>query len=538
MSKYLRALAASAIGAVSVVEFIFFNNGFSAFNATVYYFSLLFVFFLAVGFPPPGARNRTLQFALMGSIIAISGVYTLFDNQGLRFLNGAVILFLMGVMCLQRIGEEKFTIGEKGFLKELMLGYILRPILSVPEPFKEAGALRKKHKDGNGSPACTAEAEPTEKKGISVMVQIIIALAIGLPLVLFLTVLLAFSDAIFADWVEGLIQSLNFEFFGDIVLRLFLFVLVVPFTASIIFSYRNKRFYSTDSNAGNTAKALLIPEASAITILVLVNTLYLIFAAIQSVYLFGAWSGQLPEGLTYAEYARSGFFELAFVSAINAIMILVSIRYTNRRENAGTAVRILAMILIALSFVQLASAFRRMALYIEAYGLSEDRYLVSGFMILMGVLFILLAVREFLEKMPLFKSAMIVGVLALLIINFSVPGYWIASHNIDRYLSGDLQTIDTDYLMRNSSDSLLVLLKREAELREIDDDILKEELDKVNEYVSAKYVGDRADEDGRKQYDPYETSETSYHTIINSDWKSFNVSSYRVLLEIEAPQKD
>jgi|GEM_PF-582088 hypothetical protein len=533
MSKYIRALAASVIGAFAVVEFVFFSQGFSALNSTVYYFSLLFAFFLAIGLPPRGAKNRAFQLALAGAIIAISSVFTLFDNQGLDFLNGAVILFLMGIMCLQRIGEERFAIGEQGFLKELFLGFILRPILSIPEPVKEVSALRKEKKILSTGIPGTA---PTAPKGISVMVQIIIALAIGLPLILFLTVMLAFSDAVFADWVQGLLQYLDEWAIKEAIQRLFLFFLVVPFTASIIFSYKSKRFYSAKNSVAGEPNALLIPEASAITILVLVNTLYLIFAVIQSVYFFGAWAGQLPEGLTYAEYARSGFFELAFISAINAIMILVSIRYTNRSAKTGMAIRILSMILIGLSFIQLASAFRRMALYIEAYGLSEERYLVSGFMILMAVLFILLAVREFFEKLPLFKSALQVGVLALLIINFSVPGYWIASHNIDRYLSGDLKTLDTDYLMRSSSDSLLVLLDKEDELHELSEDDLEEDLDKVHEFISIRYMRDWEDRNDR--YNSDEDPERSYTQIIDSTWKSFNVSSYRVYLEAETTRDD
>ncbi|MBN1775286.1 MAG: DUF4173 domain-containing protein [Clostridiales bacterium] len=530
MSKYFRALAASVIGAFAVVEFVFFSYGFSAFNATVFYFSLLLAFFLAIGFPQSGAKNRTLQFVLMGAIVALSACFTLFDNRGLDFLNGAVILFLMGILCLQRIGEERVAIGEKGFLKELLLGYILRPLLSIPDPFKEASELSKaKRNIADG----TANSAPTRRSGLSTVVQIIIALAVGLPLLIVLTVLLASSDAVFADWLGDLIQFLDARFVTDVLFRLFLFVPVVPFVMSTIFSYKNKRFYSNNGGASGSTQAMLIPEVSAITILALVNALYLVFAVVQSVYMFGAWAGELPEGLTYAEYARSGFFELAFVSVINAIMILVSIRYTKRRERAGTTVRVLSMILIALSFVQLASAFRRMALYIEAYGLSEDRYLVSGFMILMGVLFILLAVREFFEKLPLFKSALLAGVLALLLINFSVPGYWIASHNIDRYLSGDLDMLDADYLMRNSSDSLLVLLEREDELREEEDDRIEKDLDQIDKFVSSRYIKEADDEDGL-----FGNRYSSYNKVIDTTWRSFNVSSYRVLMATEETRRD
>ncbi|MCQ5134549.1 DUF4153 domain-containing protein, partial [Coprococcus eutactus] len=49
-----------------------------------------------------------------------------------------------------------------------------------------------------------------------------------------------------------------------------------------------------------------------ISITVVLTAFYLIFAVVQIVYLFMNSAG-LPDYMTYAEYARRGFFQLLFV---------------------------------------------------------------------------------------------------------------------------------------------------------------------------------------------------------------------------------
>jgi len=518
MSKYLRALIASVLGTAAAVECFFFSDGFNALNFTILFYVLLLAFMMVVGLPPRGSKNRVLHYFIFASILVISSTYTLFDNRGLHFLNGLSISVLIAILCLGRIGEDRCAIGSKGFVGELFSGFFVRPLLCIPDPVR--GAMEfKKERLLQTEPAGTLtdgrnaeEPEPVKKRMVPIILQILAALMIGLPLVLILAVLLASSDAVFADFMEGIIKKLDTEFFANVILRLILFVIVIPFMASTMFSYKNHRLFSQRFQSGYEEKPKLIPEASAITILVLVNILYLIYAAVQSVYLFGAWADRLPDGLTYAEYARKGFFELAFVSAINAIMLLVSIRYTNRRGKVGIAVRVLSVVLIALSAIQLASAFRRMALYIEAYGLSEDRFLVSAFMILMAVLFLFLGICEFKEKFPLLKSSLITAVAALLIVNFCVPNHLVATYNVDRFLNGDLASLDIDYLKKSSADSVLVLLDREEELMELENSKIDEDLTALHDYISDRYYDNHTGD-----------------AFIDDTWKSFNISSYRVL---------
>ena len=60
-----------------------------------------------------------------------------------------------------------------------------------------------------------------------------------------------------------------------------------------------------------------------ITFTSIISVIYLMYCLIQIVYLFIGLQVGLPADLTYAEYARGGFWELLFVSIVNFIMVLL-----------------------------------------------------------------------------------------------------------------------------------------------------------------------------------------------------------------------
>lgn len=524
MKNYIRMLVASLIGAAAVVEYYIYSGGHTAANATVYFCSLMLAFFLAVGLPPKGARERGFQFFLMGSILAISLTFVLFDNRGLRFTNSAVLILLTGILFLQRIGVERCSVGEKGFLPEVFMGYFLRPFTSLVDMFEEGKRVFVKSK---------AEGDVSSTKNGRVILQIGIALLVGIPLILFLTGILMASDQIFEEWFEGAFEVIaDWLSFGT-VNRIILTLVLLPFSASVLFGYAKRSVSNRRFKEEKVEKPVLIPAFSAITLLVLINALYLLYAVVQSVYLFGAWSGNLPGDLSYAEYARKGFFELAFISAINAIMILAAIRYTQRGAKTGRTVRVLSILLIVLSFVQLFSAFRRMTLYISAYGLSEDRFLVSGFMVLVGILFIMLGIREFSERFPLLKASLIAGILALFLVNACVPGRIVASYNVRQYLNGELDSLDTRYLQSMSSDSLIVILSEEEKLRETGDERILKSMDEIHDFISVYYLGEKYGDFSYsdRRYDPYDI--VSYRESTEMTWKGFNLSKHRLLMAAE-----
>lgn len=524
--KYLRTAIAATLGAASLVEFFFFGEGAAQAGLSLMFLFLLGGFLLAVGLPRKEEKSFVFQVFLMTGVILVALSFTLFDTPGLIFINFLSLGIMMGILFLQRACGDLCGIGERGFLPELAVGYVLRPFLSIGEPMKELKetvAGLGKSDDGETSP------EIKRRVGKTVF-HVFLALVVGIPLILFLANLLAQTDAVFGDFVERIMDAIDIELSLDLFGRLFLFLLIIPFASSIVWSYRNKRLYLHKNGEVSKERSIHFPALSAIIILGLVNVLYLIYAVIQSVYLFGAWAGELPGNLTYAEYARSGFFELAFISVLNAGMILLAIRYTSRVGATGKAIRILSVLLLGLSAVQLASALRRMFLYMEAYGLSESRYLVTAFMFLMAILFMFLLFKELKETFPLLKAATIACVLALLLVNYSVPGFWVARYNVKRYLEGDLPKLDAGYLT-NSADSLLVVLENEDEILSGADEETVNEMEEFHAVIDSMYFGNF-------EYEYLENingghAAYGYKQLLEKNWKRFNVSKLRVLIDAE-----
>lgn len=118
------------------------------------------------------------------------------------------------------------------------------------------------------------------------------------------------------------------------------------------------------------------------TVLGALNVLFLAFVIVQLRYLFGGTAlVQETLGLTYAEYARRGFFELTAVAALVVPVLLGADRLLRRpAPRQERIIHGLTVALVGLVYVTLASAVYRMALYQQAYGLTELRLLVTFFL--------------------------------------------------------------------------------------------------------------------------------------------------------------
>ena len=113
----------------------------------------------------------------------------------------------------------------------------------------------------------------------------------------------------------------------------------------------------------------------------LVDLLFLGFMIVQFRYLFGgAEMVEVTPGMTYAAYAREGFFQLVVATALGLPWLLVANRLQGNREGpAGWSFRALAGVQLLLLLAIVASAVQRMLVYLHAYGLTLFRAcLVSG----------------------------------------------------------------------------------------------------------------------------------------------------------------
>lgn len=193
--------------------------------------------------------------------------------------------------------------------------------------------------------------------------------------------------------------------------------------------------------------------------------LYVLFFISQWDYYVSAFTRALPEGLTYATYAREGFFQLCTVCIINAILLWAF--YTLARapqEKPHPVQRIYAGLISVFTLILIATALSKMILYIDSYGLTQKRVYASWAMIVLAVIFVLVLLRQCIRKLP----AVSVGAVAVLLLfaAIALPNVdgMIANYNVDRYLAGDLETVDVEALEKLDVSAVPALVKLEKEL--------------------------------------------------------------------------
>ena len=215
--------------------------------------------------------------------------------------------------------------------------------------------------------------------------------------------------------------------------------------------------------AGAVASSPHPPRLGRVELGIPLGLLVLLFAAfvtIQSRYLFGgAGLVEATIGLSYAEYARRGFIELVVVVFLLVPTLLAADWSLDRDDRfAVRDFRIIAFILLGLTLVIVASAFERMRLYIDNYGMSVDRIYATSAMIwvvLMLVLFALTVLRNARHRFAF--GAVVAGFAVLGALNVSSPDSVVARINVARADSGE--ELDADYLLRLSADAMPLVLK-------------------------------------------------------------------------------
>jgi hypothetical protein len=195
--------------------------------------------------------------------------------------------------------------------------------------------------------------------------------------------------------------------------------------------------------------------------IVLLDLLFAAFVAVQ----LGNWFGgdryvQETAGLTYAEYARGGFWQLTVVTILTLGVLAVAARKAPRCDGGDRAAMRTGLGLLAgLALVVVASALARMAAYEDAYGLTRLRLLVAACEVWFGLIF-LMVLANGVRLRPLGrrkggwlqKAAFGTGVGMLLLLAALNPDGMIADRNIDRYEA--TRKIDIYYLGELSADAV------------------------------------------------------------------------------------
>lgn len=200
--------------------------------------------------------------------------------------------------------------------------------------------------------------------------------------------------------------------------------------------------------------------------LVLLDLLFVAFVGVQLVVLFGGHDYVLETaGLTYAQYAREGFFQLVVAAALTLAVVAGASRWARRRDPRDTRVlHLLLGVLLLLTLVVLASALKRLVLYEQAFGFTRLRISVHAVILWLAGLLLMVAVAGALRRGRWLPRAVVgFSAAALLVFNLANPDGIVARRNVERFQQTG--QVDLAYLGRLSPDAFPALATLPSPLR-------------------------------------------------------------------------
>lgn len=277
-----------------------------------------------------------------------------------------------------------------------------------------------------------------------ILKRIAIALAIAIPILFLFGVLFYSADEIFAAWI----RSINIEAID--LWRIVRTVAMTLFVGSIFYVFIHPE-YALKEKIWNIKKA---DALIAIIVLLLVNVLFAVFVFIQFKYLFGTAAYVFGNNVSFAEYARKGFFELVWVMVFASALLFIVYRFFSFSKGKRF-VDVLQVILIAQIAIIACSALKRMNLYQDQFGFTVKRLYVEWYIYttLATLLWAGIGVLFTLHFRKFFYGGLVLWTVACAgILSYNVD-YAIAKENIDRFAAGKRE-LDVDYLAKLSPDIL------------------------------------------------------------------------------------
>jgi len=288
--------------------------------------------------------------------------------------------------------------------------------------------------------------------------HIFLGILIAIPLLVVVLALLTSADMIFSSWTE---TALDHIFFSSNPYLACLLTLVIYAVAYGIMAAASRMMAPKQAGAQTTVVQGAAGELqekkgsnalTAITVTLLLTLVYLLFCGIQLYFLFGGGKVRLPDGFTYAEYARQGFFQLLAVTFLNVLILM----FCRKAAGESRVLRVVLTVFSACTYIMIASAAMRMLLYVDAYSLSFLRILVLWFLGLNTLLVTGIILAIYRSKFPLFRYFVAVTAICYIVLAYANVDYIIAAYNTKS--QEKMEKIDIDYLTTLSSDAAPVLL--------------------------------------------------------------------------------
>ena len=398
-------------------------------------------------------KNKKGLFLII-PITLISLSYFIYDNEFIEWFNPIVIVLLTLSMYILTIRPTNNIIR---FIKD-GIRLLFEPLGCIGKFYNIAclklGELLKLSESG--------------KKRLK-------SLLIVIPIVIVILLLLCSADLIFKTYFDDLFklfEKIKIEhIIGRIARALIVFTCIGATTNYLLFSYKD------DKNKKD--KKLGVDSYTIKLLLTILNVIYIVFDFIQ---IKSLMLHQVAKSINYAEYARSGFFQLMIISLINITIILIAKH--SKEETEYTKAMSITMILLTL--VIIVSSALRMYLYESAYGYTLLRLLVYATLLTETILLIPTIAYILNSKVNIFKYYLIIITAAYTVLCLTPLDCIIANNNINKYYKD--KKIDLLYLENHHSDNIPLLIEFQEKTN---NKWYKEEIDvylRTNDFYKTKSI--------------------------------------------------
>lgn len=387
-------------------------------------------------------KDRKLNAAsvLTAVACAVLGIsVALYGDIFFSFFTVLLLFVLTASLCISLSGSHAFSVSSVYYLLDVLYAMVVSPFLNFIPMTKAAFSGRKKGKGISGA---------------------VLGVVLAIPVLAVVIVLLTNGDAAFENLTSKFADLL---FSGYAFVSVPVTLVLSAYIFSVMYASRNRFAASDHEKSRKAVNGFHCLSVSIINgFLGAVSAVYVVYLFSQLTYFFGAFGGTIPASvkLTVAEYSRRGFFEMSAVAVINLALIFLAVLLAKRSDGKiAKSVKGISLFLCVFTEILIITAMSKMALYISRYGLTRKRVFVTAAILVMFVTFICVIIRLLAEKFPYMKIVFAVFLVMYSLLSVVNVNAVIANYNVNAYLSGRLNTVDTEMLASFGSAGVEPLMK-------------------------------------------------------------------------------
>ncbi len=405
------AVCALVLSIFSAVFGIFGGFAFGYMLSIVFMLILFGIYFLK------GSKARILPIICGLLSLANSAVFICTTNGSVRFF-GVVISFLLSFVCFDGMVNGA-VVGNRQTLGIFYAAASTMGNMGV--------SLKSLFSNSDG-----------DKKSIG---KALVGLICAIPVLAVVIPLLISSDDAFRGMMNNIFRDSGNTFIT--VLKVLFGILLFMFVISYGFSLKNGRISKVkEGKFAGIENIYLISFLSAIAVC------YLLYLFSQLAYFFSAFKGFLPnDDITYAEYARKGFFEMCVIAVINLGIVFSGILLAKKPNGKVChGIKAITTFIAVFTLIIIATAISKMVLYIDTYGMTVLRVTTSAFMLFVSIVFIAVILRIYIIKINIVKTALIAAGCVVMLLGTVNVNAVCAKYNYQAYKNKKLDTIDVKAL--------------------------------------------------------------------------------------------